>query len=51
MDIKKMHMFNIEGVDIRYKTARKNNKSAGRINVPVSWVDKRVAIVLLEELP
>ena len=44
-----MHQFNISGLDIRYKTARRNNATAGRVNVPVSWVDKKVAIVLLEE--
>jgi len=43
-----MHMFNIKGTDIRYKTVGRSNATAGRVNLPVGWVDKRVAIVLLE---
>lgn len=43
-----IHMFNLEGHDIKYKTVGRGNDSSGRVNLPLSWIDKKVAVVLLE---
>lgn len=45
-----MHQFNLEGYDIRYKTAGRGNISSSRANLPKSWEGKHVAVVLLEEI-
>ena len=45
-----MHKFNLEGYDIENKTVGKGNASSSRINLPISWEGKKVAVVLLEEL-
>lgn len=46
----KMHQFNIGGYDIHYKTVGRGNASSGRVNLPVSWVGREVAVVLLEKI-
>lgn len=46
-----MHQFNLDGYDILYKTVGRGNKSSTRINLPLDWLDKDVAIILLDELP
>ncbi len=45
-----MHIFNLEGYEIKYKTVGLGNASSGRVNLPKSWVGKEVAVVLLEKL-
>ena len=44
-----MHTFNIEGYDIEHKKVGPGNASSARVNLPLSWVGKKVAVVLLEE--
>ena len=44
-----MHIFNISGFEIKYKTVGKGNASSSRINLPLSWEGKKVAVVLIEE--
>ena len=44
-----MHTFKLDGYDIEHKTVGRGNASSGRVNLPLSWVGKRVAVVLLEE--
>ena len=45
-----MHEFNLKGHDIKYKTVGRGNTSSSRVNLPLSWVGKKVAVVLLEEI-
>lgn len=45
-----MHIFNLEGYDIENKTVGRGNASSGRVNLPVSWIGQKVAVVLLEEI-
>ena len=45
-----MHIFNFEGYDIENKTVGRGNASSSRVNLPLSWVGKKVAVVLLEEI-
>ena len=45
-----MHKFDIEGLEIKYKITGKGNATSSRINLPLSWEGKKVAVVLLEEL-
>ena len=44
-----MHIFNLEGHEIKYKKVGRGNASSSRVNLPASWEGKEVAIVLLEE--
>lgn len=46
----KMHQFDIKGYDIEHKTVGRGNASSGRVNLPISWIGKKVAIVLLDEI-
>ena len=46
-----MHEFNIPGHDIEYKTVGRGNATSSRVNLPSVWEGKRVAVVLLDELP
>lgn len=39
----------VEGYDIREKTAKKGGNSA-RIYVPIEWKDKKVKVILMEEI-
>ena len=43
------HIFNLGGLEIKYKTVGKGNASSSRVNLPISWEGKKVAIVLLDE--
>jgi len=45
-----MHKFNLNGSEIKYKTVGKGNATSSRINLPLSWEGKDVAIVLLGDL-
>ena len=45
-----MHTFNLEGYNIENKTVGRGNASSGRVNLPLLWVGKKVAVVLLEEI-
>ena len=45
-----MHEFNLKGHDIKYKMVGSGNASSSRVNLPLSWGGKKVAVVLLEEL-
>ena len=45
-----MHKFNLDGYDIENKTVGKGNATSSRINLPLSWEGKKVAVVLLEGL-
>ena len=45
-----MHEFNLEGYEIKNKKVGRGNPSSGRVNLPLSWVGKKVAVVLLEEI-
>ena len=45
-----MHDFNLKGYDIEYKIVGRGNPSSSRVNLPLSWVGKKVAVVLLEEI-
>jgi len=45
-----MHTFNLEGYDIENKTVGRGNDSSSRVNLPLSWFGKKVAVVLLEEI-
>ena len=44
-----MHKFNLEGYDIKNKIVGKGNATSSRINLPLSWKGKKVAVILLEE--
>ena len=44
-----MHIFNLDGHDIEHKTVGRGNASSSRVNLPLSWVGKKVAVVLLEK--
>ena len=43
------HVFNLNGFEIKYKTVGKGNTSSSRVNLPLLWEGKKVAVVLLEE--
>ena len=45
-----MHIFNLKGYDIENKMVGRGNASSSRVNLPLSWVGKKVAVVLLEEI-
>ena len=44
-----MHIFSLGGYDIENKTVGRGNASSSRVNLPLSWVGKKVAVVLLEK--
>lgn len=46
----KMHKFNFKGYALEEKTVGRGNASSSRVNLPLSWVGKKVAVVLLEEV-
>lgn len=43
------HIFNLKGYNIEYKTVGGGNTSSSRVNLPLAWEGKKVAVVLLEE--
>ncbi|MCK5138258.1 MAG: DUF2080 family transposase-associated protein [Thermodesulfovibrionia bacterium] len=45
-----MHEFNFKGYALEEKTVGRGNTSSGRVNLPKSWVGKKVAVILLEEI-
>lgn len=45
-----MHEFNFKGYALEEKIVGRGNASSSRVNLPLSWVGKKVAVVLLEEI-
>lgn len=45
-----MHKFNFKGYALEEKTVGRGNESSSRINLPLKWFGKKVAVVLLEEI-
>ena len=45
-----MYRIDLDGFEIKNKTVGKGNASSSRINLPLSWEGKKVAVILLEEL-
>ena len=45
-----MHEFNFEGYALEEKMVGRGNASSGRVNLPLSWVGKKVAVILLEDI-
>lgn len=43
-----MKQFTIEGTDYQEKEVKYHSPTAGQIYLPVSWVGKKVAVILLE---
>ena len=45
-----MHQFNFNGYALEEKIVGRGNASSSRVNLPLSWVGKKVAVILLEEI-
>ncbi|MCK5138264.1 MAG: DUF2080 family transposase-associated protein [Thermodesulfovibrionia bacterium] len=45
-----MHELNFKGYALEEKKVGRGNASSSRVNLPLSWVGKKVAVILLEEI-